>query len=291
VFTGHAAIAVLGKRLQPTIPIGALLAASYGPDAIDIGIRLAGFAPRIAIGASHSLLMVAVAAAVAGAGYFLWRRSSAAALVVSAVYLSHWPADFLTGRHKPLLPDGPGGGLFLYGRPLLDFALEASLLVGVYLVARIFIRPHFVVILLILQLLFNVGVARDHSSLKLQMLDGLSHGDHLRERLMGTVRPRMALAPRRSRPTTERAMAEDRNTRGLFTLVCLTCGKEEFFDTDVPEALKCTRCSGTVFRTFATPTEPDEATIAQLEQEARSIQYGDASPGTTPDEVRDLDAM
>jgi hypothetical protein len=84
-------------------------------------------------------------------------------------------------------------------------------------------------------------------------------------------------------------MAEEKHTKGLITLVCLTCGKEEFFDKEVPESLTCANCSGTVFRTFATPTEPDEATIAQLEEEARSIQYGDASPETTTDEVRDLD--
>ena len=33
----------------------------------------------------------------------------------------------------------------------------------------------------------------------------------------------------------------------------------------------------------------DEATIAHLEEEARSIQLGDASPQTAPEEVRDLE--
>ena len=75
----------------------------------------------------------------------------------------------------------------------------------------------------------------------------------------------------------------------VTTMVCLTCGAEQFFEGAVPAGLKCTRCSSTVFRTFDTPTERDEATIAHLEEEARSVQYGDASPQTAPEEVRDLE--
>ncbi len=75
----------------------------------------------------------------------------------------------------------------------------------------------------------------------------------------------------------------------VTTMVCLTCGAEQFFDDDVPTSLKCPRCGSTVFRAFDTPTARDEATIAHLEEEARSIQYGDASPQTAPEEVRDLE--
>lgn len=78
--------------------------------------------------------------------------------------------------------------------------------------------------------------------------------------------------------------------RGIVTLVCLTCGKEKFFTNQVPAAVSCEQCSGTVFRMFATPTEPDGAAIAAAEAQARSIAYGDASPETTQDDVRDLDA-
>ena len=77
---------------------------------------------------------------------------------------------------------------------------------------------------------------------------------------------------------------------GLVTLVCLTCGKEHFYDREVPHSVKCGQCSGTVFRQFATPTEPDEAAVAQLEEQARSIAYDDVSPETTRADVRDLDA-
>ena len=84
-------------------------------------------------------------------------------------------------------------------------------------------------------------------------------------------------------------MAKDRGPRGLITMVCITCGNEKFFDKELPSSIKCDKCGNTVFRQFATPTEPDEATISQLEEQARSIAYGDASPETSPDELRDLD--
>lgn len=85
-------------------------------------------------------------------------------------------------------------------------------------------------------------------------------------------------------------MADDKGPSGLVTLVCITCGNEMFFDQAVPDAVKCNKCSGTVFRQFATPTEPDEASIAALDEQARSIAYGDSSPDTLPGDLRDLDA-
>ncbi|HJQ22238.1 MAG TPA: hypothetical protein VJ867_18010 [Gemmatimonadaceae bacterium] len=77
---------------------------------------------------------------------------------------------------------------------------------------------------------------------------------------------------------------------GLITLVCLTCGNEHHYDQAAPSSSRCEKCGGTVFRQFATPTEPDEASIAQLEEQARSIALDDDSPQTTRDDVRDLDA-
>lgn len=87
-------------------------------------------------------------------------------------------------------------------------------------------------------------------------------------------------------------MARDGNAgpSGIMSLVCLTCGNEKSFDQAVPSAVTCEKCGGTVFRNFATPTEPDEASIAQLEEQARSISYGDSSPDTTQGDLRDLDS-
>lgn len=84
-------------------------------------------------------------------------------------------------------------------------------------------------------------------------------------------------------------MADSSGPHGIVTLVCLTCGQEKFYEQSVPSAARCDKCGGTVFRSFATPTEPDEATVARAEDQARSIALGDASPDTTPDDLRDLD--
>ena len=84
-------------------------------------------------------------------------------------------------------------------------------------------------------------------------------------------------------------MADRNGPRGLVTLVCLTCGNEKFYDTAVPDGVTCEKCGATVFRSFATPTEPDDAAIAELHEQARSISYGDSSPDTLPGDTGDLD--
>ena len=83
-------------------------------------------------------------------------------------------------------------------------------------------------------------------------------------------------------------MALPKDTPEIHTLVCLTCGAEQFFHSEVPSSVKCQTCGGSVFRTFSTPTRPDEITESQLEDTARSVALGDVSPGTAADDVREL---
>ena len=83
-------------------------------------------------------------------------------------------------------------------------------------------------------------------------------------------------------------MANDKEIPMVNTLVCLTCGAEQFFHSEVPSSLKCQTCGSTVFRTFSTPTKPDEVTESQLEETARSAALGDVSPDTVRDDVREL---
>ena len=85
-------------------------------------------------------------------------------------------------------------------------------------------------------------------------------------------------------------MAKKKGSGFIITMVCVTCGAEQFFDDAVPATLTCAKCRSTVFREFATPVTPDEATLAQLEEQARSMSYGDPSPATTRDDVRELDS-
>ena len=84
-------------------------------------------------------------------------------------------------------------------------------------------------------------------------------------------------------------MADRNYSSGLVTLVCITCGREQFHTHSVPQSAVCDRCGNTVFRAFATPTEPDDASIASLEEQARSLSYGDPSPDSTRGDLRDLD--
>jgi DNA-directed RNA polymerase subunit RPC12/RpoP len=84
-------------------------------------------------------------------------------------------------------------------------------------------------------------------------------------------------------------MPDKKGPEGLLTLVCVTCGKERFFDQEEPPRhLVCDRCGSTVFRNFFTPTTADEATISSLEETTRSIALDEESPDTTADDVRDL---
>lgn len=75
----------------------------------------------------------------------------------------------------------------------------------------------------------------------------------------------------------------------VTTMICVTCGNEQFFDGAVPSALTCTTCGGAVFREFATPAADDEAAESAAEEQARSVGYGDASPDMTSGDVMDLD--
>ena len=75
----------------------------------------------------------------------------------------------------------------------------------------------------------------------------------------------------------------------VATMVCVTCGAEQFFDSAVPGSITCTKCGGTVFREFDTPAADDEAAASAAEEQARSMAWGDSSPQTTRDDVIDLD--
>lgn len=100
----------------------------------------------------------------------------------------------------------------------------------------------------------------------------------------------MAKQERERRPHREpkRQAVTGRSTGAVVTMVCVTCGTELFFDEAPQDTLTCPTCAGTVFRRFDTPSKTDEAAAAAAEEQARSIAYGDASPQSSPDELRDL---
>lgn len=83
-------------------------------------------------------------------------------------------------------------------------------------------------------------------------------------------------------------MAASNGPNGLLTLICITCGHQQHFETKPPLTVRCGRCQGRVFRNFFTPVDADEATLAQLEETASSAGFDDDAP-VTADELRDLD--
>lgn len=84
-------------------------------------------------------------------------------------------------------------------------------------------------------------------------------------------------------------MPNEKGPEGMLTLVCLTCGKEQYFaDQPPPDNVTCSRCGGTVFRSFFTPTTPDDASLSVLEETSRSMALDEESPDTTQTDVEDL---
>jgi hypothetical protein len=167
VLIGHTAIALAVKRAHPSIPLTALVAATYGPDVIEITLlalwRWAHF--QAAFG-SHSIPSVALGSAVVGAAYWIWRRDAVGAGLLGVTYASHWAADLFTGSGKPTWGGGPTLGLSLYEHPLLDFVVESTLLLAAW---RLFwpagdrrltprpVRTAAAIGLVLLQLVFNAS--------------------------------------------------------------------------------------------------------------------------------------
>ncbi len=85
-------------------------------------------------------------------------------------------------------------------------------------------------------------------------------------------------------------MAMSDGPEGMLTLVCITCGDEMFFTTKPPANDPCSRCGGTVFRDFFTPTVRDEATESLLEETTRSISLDGGSTDSTVGDLRDLNS-
>ena len=126
MYAGHAALATLAKGARPRIPIALLVPVAFAPDWIEWFLDGVGQRNREL---SHSLVSVGIGASVVALVYFVVTRARMDAIAVWLTYVSHWPADFITGL-KPTWPGGPTVGLFLYSRPELDTVLE-SLVVGV----------------------------------------------------------------------------------------------------------------------------------------------------------------
>ena len=116
MLVGHVAAAFVGKRIEPELSLGTLVLATMLPDILwpifsVAGIEYVAGSPVVPendlldISFSHSLLMVAVWAALFTAGYFLWRRArhqrydKRALSILFAIVLSHWILDAVAHKH------------------------------------------------------------------------------------------------------------------------------------------------------------------------------------------------
>lgn len=133
MYAGHVGIALGLRAPRGAPPLWLLVLAAQGPDWGDVACFALGLPRDDVWWRPHGLIPMAVGAALAawlGARITGGRR---AALLAGAAYLTHWPADFLTGI-KPTWPGGPHVGLGLYGAPATDLALEAAVIVAGWLV-------------------------------------------------------------------------------------------------------------------------------------------------------------
>jgi hypothetical protein len=145
MLAGHFAVAFAAKRLAPRTSLATLFVAAQlldllWPWFVIAGIEHFSIAPagsRIALVFdhypwSHSLLLAAAWAALAGAAFALLRRDARGAAVISALVLSHWLLDVVV--HVPDLPLAPGSpvraGLGLWNFPLVEFFVELAMLVA-----------------------------------------------------------------------------------------------------------------------------------------------------------------
>jgi len=132
VYIGHAALAILAKGTRPKVPIAVLIPVAFAPDWIEWILDWLGYHNRML---SHSLVSVGIGATLAALVYFAKTRVGLDAMAVWLTYLSHWPADFVTGL-KPTWPGGPMVGLVLYTRPILEGTIECLLIVICWMVYR-----------------------------------------------------------------------------------------------------------------------------------------------------------
>jgi membrane-bound metal-dependent hydrolase YbcI (DUF457 family) len=126
MYVGHVGAALGAKRIAPAVAMGTLVFATYIPDWVDAALCLSGKYHDAQM-YSHSIPAAVVLAALAGATQ-LRRLDIRAALVVAAVVISHVLLDYITGI-KPTWLGGPFIGLEIYRYPILDFAIEAIVIV------------------------------------------------------------------------------------------------------------------------------------------------------------------
>src|SRR5215212_7565625 len=129
MYAGHIGFALGAHGIRKTVPVWLLVIASQLPDWTDAAFCLADVRPSVPGILSHSFPAIGVLALIAASAYALIKRDPAGILLVMAVVASHGLGDYFTGL-KPTWSGGPMIGLELYKRPVIDFAIEAGVIVA-----------------------------------------------------------------------------------------------------------------------------------------------------------------
>ena len=143
MFVGHLAAGLGARRVAPSLPLGAAVAAAFGLDLLW-PLLLLGGVEQVRVSPhdtafthlafesypwSHSLVAVIGWAVVAAAVGSRACRSRRAGMVAGALVASHWFLDVLVHRPDlPLWPGGPRVGLGLWNSLAGTYALEGALL-------------------------------------------------------------------------------------------------------------------------------------------------------------------
>ncbi|MEO7084532.1 MAG: metal-dependent hydrolase [Gemmatimonadaceae bacterium] len=132
MFSGHAALSLLGKAARPRVPLFLIAVAAYAPDIVQ---RVLGYFNQFNRELSHSMPAIGIGATIVALVYWAATGAAADASVLWLAYVSHWFADYITGI-KPTWPGGPIVGRVMYLHPGRDALLEADLVLLCWLAYR-----------------------------------------------------------------------------------------------------------------------------------------------------------
>jgi len=128
VIVGHVGVAAATRSVWQRASLPWLLVACGAPDLVDITFAAAGICNPYGL-YSHTVPAAALLAAVIGGAALLSTGSRATALASALMVLLHLPPDLVTG-YKIFWPGGPMIGLYVYQHGLLDFVIEAPILIA-----------------------------------------------------------------------------------------------------------------------------------------------------------------
>jgi len=142
MFVGHLSVALLAKKVEPRLPLSALVAAAFFIDLIWPMFLLVGLeSVKVDPGNtaftpldfthypwSHSLLMSLAWGTLAGILAYFKFGGRSAFWIVGGLVVSHWLLDLITHRPDlPLWPFGPIVGLGLWNSVMGTIFLEGAL--------------------------------------------------------------------------------------------------------------------------------------------------------------------